>query len=422
MRNSKVFAVLGTLMMLVACTDSSEPAGSERQVLDVQVSGEPEETAVYRAIAAAYERDFPDASRINLIEIADKDDHLARLSTAFAGGEPPDVFLVNYREYAQFVSLGAVEAVGDRLDLDLDDYFPQPLEAFTFEGEVQCMPQNVSSLVVYYNRALFKEGGLSHPRPDWTWDDFREYALELTRGEVRGLGVEPNVIRLAPFVWSNGGEVTDDPDTPTRFVLDEPKAREALEFIVSLVRDDKVVPTEPELAAQDLEQRFVSGKLGMLLSSRRDTPAFREVQGLDWDVAGLPVAPGGEPAGILHSDAYCIAAGSDSIEAALDYVAYATGEKGETIGALGGRTVPSLKSIANSPAFLDPTQPPRHARVFLDGVPFIRRIPVIATWPEIEEVSEEILIRAFYEPGYSIDDALRDLDDATRSLFAEASG
>jgi multiple sugar transport system substrate-binding protein len=60
--------------------------------------------------------------------------------------------------------------------------------------------------------------------------------------------------------------------------------------------------------------------------------------------------------------------------------------------------------------------------VFLDNIPHIRRTPVIPTWPEIEDLAEEILTRAFYENGYTIDDAIRDLEDATAPLFEEASG
>ena len=157
----------------------------------------------------------------------------------------------------------------------------------------------------------------------------------------------------------------------------------------------------------------------MLLSSRRDTPVFREVQGLNWDVLPLPVAD--EPAGILHSDAYCIAAGSDNKEAALEFIRFITGQEGQTLTAFGGRTVPSLKSVAESGAFLDPTQEPRHSEVFLEGVPFIRRTPVIPTWPEIEGVSEELLTRLFYAVGYTVDDFLRDLKDQTDPLFAEAA-
>jgi multiple sugar transport system substrate-binding protein len=403
-----------TVLFLAGCT-------SDGDAVRVQVSGEPEETAVYEAVARAFEEDHPDVD-IELVQVADKDDHLARLTTSFAAGDPPDIFLINYREYSQFVARDAlqpVESFLEEAEISLGDYYPHPIEAFTYDGVLQCMPQNISSLVVYYNRTLFSEAGLERPRAGWTWEDFRSTALALTEGDVRGLGIEPNIIRIAPFVWSNGGEIVDDPEAPTRFVLDTPEAREAIEFIVSLVRDDRVVPTETEIAAQDLETRFVNGKLGMTLSSRRDTPVFREVLGLDWDVAPLPIAD--QPAGILHSDAYCMARDSDRHAEAFEFVAFATGNTGETITALGGRTVPSLEAVASSGAFLDPSQPPVHSKVFLDGIPHIRRTPVISTWPEIEDVSEEIFTRLFYEDGYTLDDALADLDEQTTRLFEEGT-
>jgi multiple sugar transport system substrate-binding protein len=373
---------------------------------------------VYASIAKSFQEQH-EGIEVEVIEVPEKDAHLARLATAFAGGNPPDVFLVNFREYSQFVVRDAIEPIEDHLaGVDTSAYYPQPLEAFTYDGALQCMPQNVSSLVVYYNKLIFKGAGVPRPTPGWSWEDFRETAIALTDGDVRGVGIEPTIIRIAPFAWSAGGEIVDDPESPTRLDLDNPGAREALEFIVSLVRDDGVVPTEEEVAAQDLETRFVTGKLGMLLSSRRDTPAFREVSGLDFDVAPLPV--GDEPAGILHSDAYCIAAGSGAANAAAEFVRFATGEEGQTLGALSGRTVPSLRSVAESGAFLDPVQPPRHSEVFLDAIPTIRRTPVLPTWPEIEDVAEQVLIRAFYEEGYTVDDAIRDLDSETRGLFEEA--
>ena len=411
------------VMVTAACsspdadgTPGSNAAGSTS--ITVQVSGEREETAVYRAMVTAYENDHPEAT-IELVEVADKGDHLTKLATDFAAGEPADVFLVNFREYSQFVSRGAIEPFGNHVDdvgIDLADYFPAPIEAFTFNDELQCMPQNVSSLVVYYNVDLFDRAGVAPPEAGWTWDDFRAAGEKLTTGDVRGIGIEPSIIRIAPFVWSNGGELVDDDTTPTRFTLDTPEAREALGFVVDLAHDE-LVPTEEELAAQDLETRFATNKLAMLLSSRRDTPSFREVRGLNWDVGPLPIAD--EPVGILHSDGYCIAAQSDSQEAAADFIAYATGNQGQTIAALGGRTVPSMMSVAESGAFLDPSQAPANSQVFLDAIPNLRRTPVLPTWTEIEDLAEEILTRAFYEPGYTIDDALDALQADTLGLFEE---
>lgn len=421
MRKRSFLIVVVLLVTSAACNGDGEGGNGEQTDLRVQVSGEPEETAVYGAVVNAFEKDHPSID-VNLVEVADKDDHLTRLTSSFAGGDPPDVFLVNYREYSQFVTRGGVEPIGPFLDdagVDLDAYYPQPVEAFTYDGTLQCMPQNISSLVVYYNRALFKDAGMPRPPESWNWDEFRTTALALTEGDVDGLGIEPNIIRIAPFVWSNGGEIVNDLESPSRFTLDEPVAREALEFVVSLVREDQVVPTATEIEAQDLETRFATGKLAMLLSSRRDTPVFREVARLDWDVAPLPVRD--EPAGILHSDAYCMAAPSDEHSAAFEFIAFATGTAGQTITSLGGRTVPSLEKVATSGAFLDPTQPPRHSRVFLDGIPHIRRTPVLATWPEIEDLSEQVLTDLFYLDGYTIDDALSDLDEVTAPLFEEGA-
>lgn len=410
------------VMLFAAACDPGGASHAEGRLL-VQVSGEPEETRVYGAVVAAFERANDDVD-IQLIEVPEKDEHLAKLTTSFAGGSPPEVFLVNFREYSQFVARGAIDPYENFLEaneVDPADYYPLPLEAFTYEGRLQCMPQNISSLVVYFNEKLFEDAGLSRPQAGWSWEDFLGIARALTKGEIHGVGIEPSIIRLAPFVWSNGGEIVDDATAPTRFTLGTPEARAALEFLVSLVRDEGVVPSEDDVAAQDLETRFATDKLGMYLSSRRDTPVFREVRGLSWDVAPLPVAD--EPAGILHSDGYCISAGLDDAraDAAARFIAFATGEQGQTITALGGRTVPSLKQIARSGAFLDPTQAPAHPAVFLDGIPSIRRTPVLATWPEIEDLAEEILTRAFYEPGYSIDDAIAALEAETAPLFEEGA-
>jgi ABC-type glycerol-3-phosphate transport system substrate-binding protein len=103
----KVLLVVSSMMVLVTACDSestSEPASSRSTPsgeISVQVSGEAEETAVYEAAVNAFE-DSNDNISVELIKVADGDDHLAKLTTAFAGANPPDVFLINYREYAKF--------------------------------------------------------------------------------------------------------------------------------------------------------------------------------------------------------------------------------------------------------------------------------------------------------------------------------
>lgn len=404
-------------LLAAACSASGSDAGRDGSVLRFQVSGEPEETAVYDALANAYTEAHPEVE-VEVVKVAEKSDHLARLSTTFASGNPPDAFLVNFREFSQFAARRALEPVGPRLEdegVDLADYYDAPIEAFTYDGQLQCMPQNISSLAVYYNRSLFEELGVAEPPGRWDWQQFRRTAERLSRDGVDGVGIEPTVIRLAPFIWSNGGSLVDDEDAPTRFTFDDPRSAEAVDFVLGMVRDG-LVPDEEQVAAQDLETRFETGKLAMMLSSRVDTPRFREVRGLDWDVAPLPVAD--EPANILHSDAYCVSREGDQLDEVARFVAFAAGEQGQTLTALGGRTVPSLRSVAESPAFLDPTQQPSRAQVWLDAVPHLRRTPVLPTWPEIEDLGEDALVRAFYD-DVAVGETLAELDAETAPLFAD---
>jgi multiple sugar transport system substrate-binding protein len=398
---------LPVLLALSACSGQAAEGneGSSLAPITVQIRAEPEEAAVYRSLVNAYRE--AGGGEVELVTVG-REDHLTRLSTAFASGDAPDVFLINYREYAPFVQRGAVAPAGPLLDgegIDPADYYAEPLRAFTYDGALQCMPQNISSLVVYWNRGLFAQAGVPAPAAGWTWADFVATTRALSTGGVKGVGIDPSITRMAPFIWSSGGTIVDDDAAPTRTTLHEPGARAALDAVVELIGTG-ATPSKEQLAAQGLPEQFMTGKVAMFLSSRVEVPALREQRGLDFDVAGLPVM--GEPASVLHSDAYCVASSSENKAAAAKFVAYAVGQQGQTLTALGGRTVPSLRSVATSPAFLSPTRAPASSQVFLDAIPHLRHTPVTPSWPEVEDVIGTQLQRAFSD-GVPLDEVLAEI-------------
>jgi multiple sugar transport system substrate-binding protein len=396
--------------------DGAEASGPVRFL----VFGDPEELKAYREVAAAFEREQPDAD-VRIAEASDRDDLLARLATSFSGGEPPDVFLLNYRFYGQFAAKGRLEPVEERLAdsgaFDEEDFYPQALDAFRFDGTLTCLPQNISSLVVYYNEDLFRKAGVPLPRAGWTWKEFVDAAVELTDPDAGryGLGIEPSLIRIAPFVWSNGGELVKD--DLSGFALDSAEAREPLEQFMLLRTAYRVIPSEEEVEAEDDEARFMNGRTAMVLSSRRSTPSFRTITAFDWDVAPLPRFK--DAAGIVHADAYCLPNGAANTDGAWRFMEFAVGPEGQRITARAGRTVPSLKSVAESDAFLDPSAKPASSRVFLETIPVIRRVPTIAEWPEIEDAAEAVLEEALYE-GATPGEVARELDAATRAIWERA--
>lgn len=242
---------------------------------------------------------------------------------------------------------------------------------------------------------------MPYPADDWTWDDFLAAAKALTAApnadgvvEQYGLGVEPSLFRLAPFVWQNDGRIVDDVDFPTQLGLTRFPSQEAMQWFVDLQTVHGVVPDRVAEASQDSESRFVAGTTAMYLNSRRSTPTYREIDSFTWDVAPLP--RGKQEAGVLHSDGYCMAATTENKDAAWRFIEFANSAEGQTIIAQSGRTVPSNIAVAESEAFLDPNQLPSRARVWLDTVDTLRFVPVISTWEEIESTASEEIERAFY--------------------------
>lgn len=419
---SLVATTLAAALVAGACSGAT----ARTQVV-LQVFADPAESAAYQELIGAFEQENQDVE-IKLVPVGSQSDHMAKLSTAFSAGNPPDLFLVNYRRFGQFAGRGVLEPLGARLARSRvfgeKDLFAEAVDAFRFEGTLLCLPQNVSTPVVYWNRTLFREAGLSPPAEGWTWDDMLQAAKALTKDDngdgivdIRGLGFEPSLNRFAPFIWQAGGQIVDDLEHPTTMSLFDPGAIEALNFFIELQYVHHVVPTRPEFESEDVEHQFANDRLGMLIESRRATTALRVVQDLDWDVAPLPVHPERrEPVVMLHSDAYCMAKSSAVKDAAFRFVEFALGPDGAPILSRTGRTVPSLRSVAESEAFLDPSQPPESAQVFLDQIPFIRRFPNIAVWHEIESKADPVVEEWSFgrEPPTALG---LEIDVATLELF-----
>lgn len=418
-------AALAALVSLPLALGTAAAQG--RSHVSFMVFGDPAELAAYQGLVDAFEETHPEID-VELVHVADQGDYRQRLAADFAAGTPADVVLLNYRRYAQFAARGVLEPLGPRLDasalLREADFYEEALRPFRWNGELMCIPQNLSSLVVYYNKDAFDSAGLPYPADDWTWDDFLATAKALTLDadgdgtvDQHGLGTDASIFRVAPFIWQNGGELvqlSQSTGQPFALAFDTPATREAIEWFVDLQTVHHVVPDAVAEAALSSEDRFQNGTVAMFLNSRRGVPAYREIDGFDWDVAALP--RGVQPAGILHSDAYCMPTAARDQDATWAFIEFANSPEGQAIIAGSGRTVPSIREVAESPAFLDPAARPANSQVFLSTLPYIRAVPVMPTWVDIEELASEELEHAFYG-DQSVDEAIANSQALTAPFF-----
>nr|MCU0966644.1 extracellular solute-binding protein [Burkholderiaceae bacterium] len=181
MKRSILYALVAAILLLSMVAACTTPP--QQTTVSFMVSGMREEYQAYQSLVEAFQADNPDY-RIDLRYVPDDADYRRRLAADFSAGAPPDVMLLNYRRIAPFAAEGALAPIGPYLEtsavISEEDFYQQAINAFRTNGELWCLPQNVSSLVIYYNKTLFDAANLVYPAAGWTWDDFVATARALT--------------------------------------------------------------------------------------------------------------------------------------------------------------------------------------------------------------------------------------------------
>ncbi len=389
---------LVVVLGLFACQSAPAP-------ITFMVFGEPAEIAAYQQLATAYMQANP-TDTVELVVVPSQSAYRDRVAVDLNAGIPSDIVLLNYRRVPAFASQGQLLPLTQRLaqstHIAASDFYSATLPPFTWQGELMCIPLNISSLVVYYNRDLFQAAGVPEPAPGWNWDDFVATAKALTLDtngdgtpDQYGLVTDIELQRLAPFIWQVQGGALVFADGRPGLALNTFAASEAYEWFTGLQTVHGVAPNRVADLAENAEARFLNGRAAMWLQSRRVTTNLRAVAQFNWDVSPLPQKD--QPATVLHSDGYCIPTAAKNPEGAWRFIQFASTAQGQTLLAATGRSVPSRPDVAASPAFLDPTLPPRRAReAWLDTAPHTYALPLQVHWSEIESIAGEELKRAFY--------------------------
>jgi multiple sugar transport system substrate-binding protein len=412
--------------------------------------GDPAEEAAYTAVVDLFEAAHPDID-VTIDYTPGQSDYYRKIASDFAAGDPPDVYLTNYRQFGQYAGAGGLAPIQSFIDgsdvISEDDFYDLSLDAFRFgdPGVLYCLPQNISSLVVYYNKDLFQAAGIPLPEDGWNWGTFVAAAQALTQDtdgdgtiDQYGVVVEPSMYRMVSFIWGAGGEIVDDTENPTTLTIDTPEAIDGLTKFIGLGASGvNVVPSEEEVAAEDDQDRFMRGGAGMFIQSRRPVPTLREIDGFSWNVTSLPVL--NEAATVLHSDAFCMAADTSNADAVWTFIEYAGSADAQLLMAETGRTVPSMISVSESSVFLqgvplsqagssslsspdtEETQPPANSQVYLDNIAVMHRLPTTSTWTEVEDIFNAEFDRSFYIEDFDVAAAAAAAIEKSQDAFERAA-
>lgn len=382
------------------------PTPSGAPSVTLAVYGPPPVIRAYDRVVQVWERRHPSVQ----VTVRAYPDH-AQAMSAFVHAPPasrPDVFLVQQPDLTGLLAAKAVRRVDDLLterEIDFgDSYNRGALEAFSADAALQCMPADVSPLVVYYNPRLVEidqvaDTGTKPITQDtgWSYTEFLRAARAVRAPGVRGVAIAPVLDQVAPFLWSSGGTVVDNVTKPTTLTLSQGGAAGGLRKLLRVVRNPALTFSRQALERSSALQRFESGKLAMILGYRSLTPVLRAHQAFTFDVMPLPKLS--KPATSAEMSGLCISSSSPHAGEAAGLVAGLVSDSAASRLAATGYVMPTNLDVVNSDAFLQTGQRPLHSEVFGRAVRDAQLLPSTPSWGPVRDLVTQSLEQFFYGPG-----------------------
>lgn len=253
-----------------------------------------------------------------------------KLLASVAGGEGPDVLLLDQIWVAQYAAAKYIVPLDDYLkdsDIKADDYFQGAWGAGSYQNQMYAIPFDVGVwAVLYYNKDMFAEAGLDPEKPPTTWEEFLEYGKILTKngkyGTSNWAGNSESVqCMIDAFTVAAGGKLLDE--TGKKILINEEPGVKALEFWVKL--NEISPPGTVGKNEEDALTLFTSGQTAMAMYGEwgQDTIATRAPD-MNYGVANLPKPEGGESVGTFGGFNLAINARSQNKDLAWEFIKYST--------------------------------------------------------------------------------------------------
>lgn len=166
-----------------------------------------------------------------------------QFTLAYAGGIPPHVVMVSTKNLMSLAEQGVFLALDEYIErdgIDWDIWIPSELALGQLGGNTYGLPIRTggeAGNVLYYNRQLFEEAGLSPERAPTTWDDLTAYAKKLIRYDGTSIITNPindisqgaTVQPTLNWLYAGGGQFLSDDTRRISFATRE--AIDAFNFV-----------------------------------------------------------------------------------------------------------------------------------------------------------------------------------------------
>ena len=288
-----------------------------------------------------------------------------------------DLVYVDVPLIASYASRGFLAPVPSNVDTSA--LVPSSVNAGKYKGALYALPINNSAQVLYFNKKLFADAGVTPPEgltaggtatqaqaneiassKRWTWEQVADAAKKLTEKKggktaVWGFSMDQinELYQLQPLGKSLGTDVISPDGKTAHGYLDSPAWTKAATFWSDLYNKWAVSPKG--LAHDEPPQLFANGQLALFAGGTWNLALFQK-SGVDFGVAAFPYFQGGKVLTPTGSWFIGVASTSANQSIAFDFAKYLTiSDQGTKIWFDANKQLPAYKplldQISKAPEF-----------------------------------------------------------------------
>ena len=255
-------------------------------------------TKIIDGLAADFEKQNP-GIKVKPIYAGSYQDTITKALTAAKGGDAPNMAVILSTDMFTLIDEGLVVPFDELAKTPQDkawmtSFYPGFMKNSQTGGKTWGIPFQRSTVVMYWNKDLFKEAGLDPNKPPQNWNELVEMGRKLTKkdaaGNVSSWGIQvpssgfPYWL-FQGFTTQNGGLLMNEAGTQTYF--DKPEIVQALQFWVDLSRKHGIHP--PGVVEWGTTPKdFFERKAAMIWTTTGNLTNIRKNAKFDFGVAMLP--------------------------------------------------------------------------------------------------------------------------------------
>jgi len=255
-------------------------------------------TKIVDGMVDKFEAQNPDIN-VNAIYAGNYNDARVKALAALQSGSPAQLSVMFSIDLHELRNLEAIVAFDDVVSTNeerewLNSFYPALMENGKADGKTWGVPFQRSTIVMYYNKDMFRAAGLDPEMPPTSWEEFISMGKKLTTKDDSGTVQQWGAMipstgypywMFGALTKQNSEVLMNQEGTETYF--DKPGVVEALEYWQDLGNKHAMMP-KGMIEWGTLRQNFLDQKTAIMWHSTGNLTTVKNKANFDFGVAKLP--------------------------------------------------------------------------------------------------------------------------------------